>query len=50
VARGDVSDLVCHYAGELGFGLGGEDQSSVHEEEAAGQGEGVDIVAINASE
>ena len=44
MARGDVRDLMRHHPGQLGFGIGGQDQSRVDVKISAGQGVGVDLV------
>ena len=46
VARRDVRDLVRHDAGQFGFGFGLQHQAGVHEEESAGQREGVHLFGI----
>ena len=46
MARGDVRYLVRHDARDLGLVVGGEDESLVDVEEAAGQREGVDLVGV----
>ncbi len=42
-----MRDFVGHDAGEFGLFLGAEDQAAVDVEEAAGEGEGVDLVGVD---
>src|SRR5256885_16442129 len=44
VAGGDVTNLVRHDSGELGFLVSSEDQARIHVKEATWQSEGVDVV------
>ena len=46
VARGYVRDFVRHHAGQLGFGIGFQDQAGVHKEKPAGQGKGIHLFGI----
>src|SRR5580765_7398716 len=45
--RADVSDLMRHHAGELGFVICRENEPGIYVEEATRQGKGIYLVVIN---
>ncbi len=47
VTGGDVTDLMRHDAGQLGFVVRGQNEARVHVEKSARQREGIEFVGIN---
>ena len=50
VAHGDVPDLVAEHPGHLGQVLGAFDEAAIDVDEATGDGEGVDVLAVDDEE
>ena len=47
MTSGDMRDFMCHHGSQLGFVIGGENETAVDVEEATGQGKRVDLVRLD---